>query len=131
MHRATAAEGHEDVFARVMAFADRYELDGVDHVRVGEANNSPGHLVHRHPELARELFGRLARLLERQRHLTPQEIARVDAAEQQVGVGDSGLSTALCVARGTGHRTGAPGTNTQRSDRIKPGDRTTAGSDLD
>ena len=65
------------------------------------------------------------------RHLAAEEIARIEPAEHQVGVGHGRLRPAAAVAGRARHRAGAARTDVQPALLVEPGDRAAADADLE
>ena len=64
-----------------------------------------------------------------QGHAAAEEVVGVEAAEDQVGVGDGGLGAALAVAGGAGRSAGTLRADAQHAALVDPGERAAAGAD--
>ena len=74
VHRAAAAEGDEREVARVVAAADRDELQGIDHVLVGDADHAERRVLDRHAERVGDLLERSPRQLDVDLDLAAEEV---------------------------------------------------------
>ena len=130
VHRASAAEGDEREVTRIVTAPHRDQLERVDHVGVGNADDSHGRLLEAHLEgIGDGLQGRFG-LLDVQGNLAPQEVVRVNPAGQDVGVGHRGLVASPTIAGWARICPRADRTDPQRTGLVDPGNRAAPGSDL-
>ena len=132
VHGAGAAEGHEDEVPRVVAPLHRDPPERADHGVVGDLHDPQRHLDHVQAERvgAPLLDGPPGRGLV-EAHLAAKEVVRVEAVQDEVGVGDGGLGPALPVARGGGIGASALRADPQHAARVHPRDGAAARPDLD
>src|SRR5687768_17543036 len=104
---------------------------GIGHILIDNLMNAPGDLFHGHTESPAEPPKSVARGIYVQLHLTPEKIARIEVAENQIGVGDGWFGAALSVTDrpGIGARTFR--THFQKPERIDARHAATAGANLD
>ena len=99
VHGPGAAEGEEGEVARVVPLVHRDEPRGTRHLMVHHAEDrGPGRRLVETERLADLLANDPAHLLDVGRAVEAADGARIDAAEQQIGVGHRGLPPAPAVA---------------------------------
>ncbi len=131
MHRPAAAKSDQDKIARVVSPPDRNQLQGVDHIGVCDADHPHRRLLNADGERVSDRpHGRLSLFLI-QGNFTPQEIVRVNAPGNYVGVGDGRLVAAPSVAGRSRVCTRAHGAHPQGARLVDPGDRAASCADLD
>ena len=131
VHRPAATEGDHGKVAGVVTATHGDELQGIDHVGVGDPDHAKRRLVDGDTKAFRHRLHRLPRQVETDADLTAEKIVGIDAAGDQVGVGDRRLSaplTVACRARDSARR---PWPNLKRPASVDPGDAAAAGADLD
>ena len=129
VQRAGAPERDEGELARIQAAVDRDEADRVDHIEIDQVDDRLSGLEYGHVQATRESLERRFRGGHVERHLATQEVARVEAAEDQVRVGHGRLGAAAAVANRTGSGAGALRAHPKQPTFVDPGDRSTAGAD--
>ena len=87
MHAAAAAEGDQREVARVVAAIERDQLQRVDHVVVGDADDAARRLDAVDAELGARRVERVVDRVHVGVDLAAAEIVAVDAAEREIGVG--------------------------------------------
>ena len=102
VQRAGAAEGAEREVARVEAALDQHRAQGADHVVVGDADDGERGVGDAAAEPVGEAGDGRVGGVGVEGHAAAEELVGVEAAEDQVGVGDRGLRAALAVAGGAG-----------------------------
>ena len=130
VHRARAAEGEERELARVVPLVDRDEASRPGHLVVDDAHHGGGGFDRVEAE-------RLADLLPHDPcnrvdvggRFEPRDGPGVDAAQQQVGIGDGRLAAPPAVADGAGRRARALRTDPQQPAVVDPGDAAAARAD--
>ncbi len=86
----------------------------------------------RQAERRRHALGdRPPRAVEVERHPAAEEVAGIEVAEHEVGVGDGRLGAAAAVADRAGIGAGRVGPDAQQAERVDARDRAAAGADLD
>ena len=128
--RAGAAGGDERELARVVAAADRVELDRLGHPELLDLQRAERGLLNRHPERVGERLHRRARELDVELHLAAEQAAvGSQPAQQELRVGRGRLRAAAAVAGGA--RVGARGLRADAEDAalVDVGDRAAAGAD--
>ena len=128
---STAAKGNQCKVAWVVASVDRNQLQGIDHVIVGDPDDTTRRLLRGKTETAaqmreRRLYGRHIRI-----DLSATEIGGTDPACEQIGVGRRRLRTASSVGDRTRHRAGTSRSDMELSLWIDPGNAATTIADLD
>ena len=122
MHRPAAAKGDQGKVPRVEAPVQRDELEGVDHVVVGNSHDAAGGGISIHPQPGPEL-----------RHcpldgthvgldLPAAEILAVDPAQPEIGIGGGGAVSALSVGCRAGNGPGRMRSDIEFPVVIHPGD---------
>ncbi len=127
MHATGTTKGHQGKLTRVVSPLDRNDPDGALHVGVGHAHDAFGQIGHRQAralsKIGRHPFGACAV----DRHAATKEIVGVEAAQQQVRVGDRQLFT-HAVTDGTRRSPGTARPHPQRATGIEIRDRAAAGT---
>ena len=134
VQRAGAAEGQQREVARVEAALDQHRAERAHHVVVGDLHDGERRLLRGAPKGLGDARDRLLRRCHVEGHLAAEEVLGVDAAEQQVGVGDRRALAAGAVAGGAGVRARALGPHPQHAALVDPGDGAAAradGADVD
>ena len=129
VERSGAPERQEREAARIDAAFDGDHPHRPDHLGVGDLDDAPRGLVGFDPELRGELRDGLLRCLAIERYASREPAVGAEVAEQQVGVGDRRLVTAIAVASGPGPRARRPRADPQCAAGVTPGDRPPAGAD--
>ena len=129
VQRAGAAEGAEREVARVEAALDQHRAQGTDHVVVGDADDGEGRVGHAAAEASGDAGDGRVRGVGVEGHAAAEEVVGVEAAEDEIGVGDGGLGAALAVAGGAGCRAGTLRADAQHAALVDPGERAAAGAD--
>ena len=99
MHRSGAAEGEEREIARIVAARQRHQTDGAGHAIVGDAQDRRRRLGPAQSQPAADLLpDALLHGLERHRVVDGQELRGIEAAQNQVRIGDGRPLAAAAVA---------------------------------
>ena len=131
VHGAAAAEYHQGEVARIAPAVERDQLERIDHVVVGQAQDAARHFGAVQTEPSAE---RVERAIHRRHvgtHAAAAEELRVDPAERQVGVGGGGRLAAAAIGGRPRRGAGALRTDVQLAEIIHPGDRAATVADLD
>ena len=132
VQRAGAAERHEREFPRIDAARHRVGADGQRHVRVDDLDDAERGVLDRQAERLRHLrFDGLVREVGIERQVAAEHLVGVEAAENDLRVGDGRLLAAFAVARRArlGARRARPDVKAARG--IDVGDRAATGADRD
>ena len=130
MHGPRTAEGEECEVAGVVPLVDRDETRGARHLMIHHLEDRGGGLRLVEPQrFADSLPDDPAHVLDIDGVVEAADGARVDAAEEQVGVGHRGLLPAPAVADRTRRRAGALGPDAQDAAFVHPRDAAAAGTD--
>ena len=122
VHRAAAAKGYQGELAGVVTAPHRDQLQGVDHVGIGQTDDTHGCLFNAHVEKVGDLLHGLTGLVHRDLDLAPQKVIGIDAPDHQVGISDGWFLAAGIVTGRARHRTGADRAHAQRARFVYPGD---------
>ena len=99
MQRTRTAEGDQRIAPRIAPALDRDDAHRALHSGIGHRMDAPGRLFEIKAERGADLAqDRRPRRLLLQAHRPAVEIARVQIAEHQIGIGDGGLAAAACIA---------------------------------
>ena len=131
MHRTAAAEGDEREVARIEAAVERHQLQRVDHVVVGDADDAARRFGRIDAELGSDGLDCRACRAHVGIDRAAAEIVLVDPPEPQIGVGRRRIGPALAVGRRPRQRTGRLRADMQLAEIVDPGDRAAAIADLD
>jgi hypothetical protein len=131
VHSPAAAEGDEREVARVVAAVERHQLQRVDHVVVGDADDAARRLVGTDAELLAHRRDRLLGGRHVRNDLAAAEIVLVDAPEPEIGVCRRRLVATLAIGGRPGHGACRLRTDMQLAEIVDPGDRAAAIADLD
>ena len=131
VQRPRSAEGDEAELPRIEAPFNRQHSDRVRHVFIRDLDDRLGGLLHREADAASQLGNRGTRLGDVERHLAAEEEAGIEAAQDQIGIGDRRVRPSPSVAHGARIRPGALRPNLEQAALVNPGDRSAAGSDRD
>ena len=124
-----AAEGDQRVVARVDALLDGARADGVGHVGVDQRDHAFRRLAVGEAELARQLADHAACGDFVERHAAAQEVAAVEPAQHDIGVGDGGPRAAMAIGGRSGHGAGRARPDLEGAGLVDEGDRAAAGAD--
>ena len=130
VHAPAAAEGHQGELPGIVAPVHGDELDGVDHVVVGQAHDAPGHLPLADAQLTRQAVQGPIHGGHVRGEGAAAEVVGVDAPQGQVGVGGGGFPAAQAVGHGPGIRARALGPHVQALELVHPGDGAATLADL-
>src|SRR5581483_2192820 len=131
VHASAAAEGDEREIARVVAPVQGDELESVDHVVVGDADDAARRFGRVDAETA---GGGGQRALDRAHvrlDLAAAEIVAVDPTEREVRVGGRRLGAASAVRGGAGDGAGGLRADVELAEVVDPRDASAALADLD
>ena len=129
VQRARAAERHQRIVARVDALldgSDRMALAMLALITVITPSAASRSVK---PELARQLADHAARRHLVERHAAAQEVAAVEAAQHDVGVGHGGAVAATAVGGRSRHGAGRARPDLEGAGLVDEGDRAAAGAD--
>ena len=122
MHTAAAAKTDQCKVARVVAAIDGDELDSVDHIVVGDADDAARCFL----PVGVEGRGQLIQCTVHRVHVRFQraaaEILRVNATQRQVRVGRRRFGAADAIRDWAGHGAGAMGADVEPLEFVHPGD---------
>src|SRR5918993_5545739 len=104
---------------------------GIRHILVDNLVNAPGDLFDGHAESPPKPAESITRRIDIQLHLTAKKIARIEVAENQIGVGDRWFGAALSITNRPRVCAGTFRTYFQKPERIDPRHTAAAGADLD
>ena len=123
MQAACTAECGDGEIARVGALLEQAELDRRGHIRVDDRKDALGGLLHAEAERSRNpLRDGGARLFRIELQCTAEEKVRIQAAENDIGVGDGRLHAAFSIGDGPRIGAGASRPHAQRPSRSHGGD---------
>ena len=125
------AERQQCDAAKILALLDGVHARGSGHVLVDELVDAGSGLVGRKAE---DIGHRVQRRIvggEVELHVAAQEVAGIEQAEGQVGVGHRGLATAAAVARGSGVGAGGLRSDLQQAELVDARQAAAPGADLD
>ena len=131
MHRSGPAEGHQSELPGIVSPLNRDQPQGVHHGRIGNLHDAVGGLHHLHSQGIGAFFlDRLSSRLHFQGEPASQKMVRLQAAQNQVGIGHRGLSAPLPVTDGARLGSGASRPHPKDAARVHPGDRPAPGPNL-
>ena len=130
MHRACSAEGEHRQTPWIDAAVGRVRPGSGSHLFADHLVDAERGLFQVRTEAFFEPAhdGLGARLVER--HVAAEEVARIEIAQNEVGIGHGGLCAAAVVTDGSRLRTGAVGPDLHQPERVDPGDAAAACADL-
>ena len=129
---AGSAEGHQTEFPHVIALLHRDAADGAHHVGVDHGDDAVGRLLEVQIGFIADLvLDGLLGQLDIHIHTAAQDLLLIQLAQDDVGVGDTGILTAPHVAGGAGGGACALGAHFQGAALIDFGNGTAAGADRD
>ena len=132
VHGPRPAEGEERIGAEVLAALDAVHARGARHVFVHHAVDAPRRVGQREPHGAgHRRFHRLLRRVHVETHAAAEEEARIEIAQEKIGVGDRGHLPALRIAGGAGIGARAVRSHLEEAHAIDAGQRSAARPDLD
>ena len=131
MKRTRATKTHHDEIARIVAAFDRHLTHRQRHVHHRNLDDGARGLGFRESERARNRsVDGFAGRLDVELHLTAKKLIRIEAPQQEIGVGNRGLGSAFAIAGGTRIRSGTHRPDLERSRVIHFRDAATAGTDF-
>ena len=125
---AGAAEADQEKIRRVVSAIYRNTADGFDHVFVGDADDAPGGGFDLKADTFREIANGVPGPAEIEFEPAGEWRARRQPAEQQVGVGDRRLRSALAIASRARVRACRFRPDLEHAAAVDPGDRAAAGA---
>src|SRR5579875_2857026 len=130
VHRSATSKGYHRKFTRIASLAHRNQLEKVDHVGIGDTDNTESCLLN--ADSKRFCYGlhRCAGALYIKLDLAAEEIVRIDAANKHVRIGDCWLCSATTIGGRTRLGAGAARSNFERSGRIDPCDAASTSANL-
>ena len=132
MVRSRTAERHHDPVAKVRAALNCMHPARIGHVLLNHLGNRDGrHLVGEALGLADPAGERVARGSNIEPDLTPGEILRIEAPQEQVAIGDGWLGAACGIRGGTGFGARAFGADADPAQLVDRGDTAPTGADFD
>ena len=126
MQRPGAPERHQTEFLRIVTALDRYRAYGPDHVGNDDAQRSQRRMFYRATQFRRDGSERPARKLRAEFHITPDQTARRQPAQHEIGVGHGGTLTTTSVTGRPRIGPGADRTDLEQVVPVEPGDGATA-----
>jgi hypothetical protein len=104
---------------------------GIGHILINNLMNAPGDLFHGHTQSPANPLKSIARGIDIEAHLTAEKIARIEVAEDEIGVGNGWFGAALSVTDRPRISAGTLRTDFQKPERIDARHTAAAGADLD
>ncbi len=129
MQRPRAAEGDQRIVARIDALLDGARADGVGHVGVDQRDHAFRRLAVAEAELARQLADHAAGGDLVERHPAAQEVAAVEPAQHDIGVGHRRPRAAMAIGGRSRHGAGRARPDLEGAGLVDEGDRAAAGAD--
>src|SRR5689334_5851784 len=115
MQRSRSAKCYQAVTARIDPYLDSANPDGVHHVLIRHLDDGQGCIMQGNPHLPSQRRDSVRSRLDIQLELTAKKIIRVDAAQQEIGISNCRVRTAVWIRCGAGTRASALGSHAQKS----------------
>ena len=130
MHRSTSTKGNHGEIARIMTTIDRYKLERVDHIIVGDPQHPAGSVLRAQIQRASKPIKAGPNSLHVSLDLPADKIVRIDTRQHQIGVRCGWLAAALTIGNRPRHRSCALRTDMHLVIIIDPGNRAAAIANL-